>query len=116
MLRLLIDENLDYRILRGLKSRLPALDFVVVRQVGLTGLADLALLRWAAQHDRTLLTRDVKTMPDYAAELIQRGEVMAGVIVVPQTMAIGRAIEDLELVIACHSQEEFRDRIDYLPL
>jgi Domain of unknown function (DUF5615) len=116
MLRLLIDENFDHLILRGVKSRLPELDFVLVRQAGLGGADDRVLLRWAAHNDRTILTRDFKTMPFFAAELMHRGEVMAGVILVSQKMAIRRAIEDLELVIACHSQEEFRDRIQRLPL
>ena len=116
MLRLLIDENFKHAILRGVKSRLPDLDFVLVRQIGLTGSADPVLLRWAAQNDRTILTHDIKTMPRDAKQLMQRGEPIAGVIVVLENMAIGRAIEELELVIACHSREEFRDRTEYLPL
>ena len=116
MLRLLIDENFNHRILRGLKSRLPEIDFVVVQQVGLARFEDPALLRWAAQNDRTIVTHDRKTMRPYAGQLLRSGEPMAGLIVVPKKMAIGRAIEDLELVIACHSQSEFRDRIQHLPL
>jgi uncharacterized protein DUF5615 len=116
MLRLLIDENVDHRILRGLKSRLPELDFVSVRQVGLLGFKDLLLLRWADQNDRIILTHDTRTMRPDATQLLQRGETIAGLIVVPKKMAIGRAIEDLELMIACHSQPEFRDRIEHLPL
>ena len=116
MLRLLTDENFSGLILRGLRSRLPGLDVVSVRQLGLRGAKDPALLKWAAQNDRTILTHDIRTMPSDAGHLLQRGEPMAGVIAVPQNLAIGRAIEDLELVIVCYSQEEFRDRIQYLPL
>jgi len=116
MLRLLIDENVDHRILRGLRSRLPELDAVTVRQIGLAGFKDPLLLRWAAQNDRTILTHDTKTMRPDAVQLLHRGETIAGLIVVPQTMLVGRAIEDLELMIACHSQPEFRDRIEHLPL
>ena len=116
MLRLLIDENVDHRILRGLRSRLPELDAVTVRQIGLAGFKDPLLLRWAAQNDRTILTHDTKTMRPDAVQLLHRGEKIAGLIVVPQTMLVGRAIEDLELMIACHSQSEFRDRIEHLPL
>jgi hypothetical protein len=65
MLRLLIDENVDHRILRGLKSRLPQIDYVVVKQIGLSGFPDLELLRWAAQENRIIVTHDKKTMiPD----------------------------------------------------
>ena len=116
MLRLLIDENFNHRILRGLKARLPEIDFVVVQQIGLAGFKDLALLKWASENDRTLLTHDISTMVPDAEHLLLRGEPMSGVIFVPDKMPIGRAIEDLELVVACHSQEEFRDRIQRLPL
>ena len=70
----------------------------------------------AAQNIRSILTHDIQTMVPDAKQLVLRDEPMAGVIFVPQNMPIGRAIEHLELVIACYSQEEFRDRIEYLPL
>ena len=41
---------------------------------------------------------------------------MAGIIFVPEQMAIGRAINDLEITVECRSQTEMRDRIEYLPL
>ena len=40
MLRLLIDENLDQRILRGLKLQFPHLEYIVVQETGLKGLKD----------------------------------------------------------------------------
>lgn len=116
MLRLLTDENFDYTIMRGLKTRLSELDVVSVRQIGLLGSKDPDLLRWAAENNRIILTHDIKTMPSDAGQLVQRGEPMAGVIAVPQTMAIGPAIDHLELVICCYSQAEFQYRIEYLPL
>jgi predicted nuclease of predicted toxin-antitoxin system len=58
MLRLLIDENLDHRILRGLKLRFPALDFVVVQDTELKGKEDPPLLAWAAEENRILLTHE----------------------------------------------------------
>lgn len=116
MLRLLIDENVNHRILRGLRSRLPELDAVTVRQVALLGFKDPLLLRWAAENDRTILTHDTKTMRPDAEQMLRRGETIAGLIVVPQTMRVGRAIEELELMIVCYSQLDLRDRIERLPL
>jgi hypothetical protein len=52
MLRLLIDENIDHRILRGLKLRLPQIDYLLVKQIGMAGFSDLELLRWAAREGR----------------------------------------------------------------
>ena len=116
MLRLLIDENVDNRILRGLQLRLPQLDFLLAKQVGLAGFADSVFLEWAAQDQRTILTHDVKTMPHFSGLRLRSSLSMAGVIVIPDQMRIGRAIKELELLILTHSQSDFRDRIEYLPL
>jgi predicted nuclease of predicted toxin-antitoxin system len=115
MIRLLIDENFNHRILRGLISRLPELDFVVVTQVGLAGYADSDLLKWAAQNQRVILTHDIETMSHFANQLLRQGEPMAGVILIPDQRNIGRAINYLELLIACSSESDLRDRIERLP-
>lgn len=48
MLRLLIDENFDHRILRGLRLQIPGLDYVIVQETELRGIKDPLLLAWAA--------------------------------------------------------------------
>jgi hypothetical protein len=48
MLRLPIDENFNQRILRGLRLRLPSVDYVVVQETDLQGLQDAPLLQQAA--------------------------------------------------------------------
>jgi predicted nuclease of predicted toxin-antitoxin system len=116
MLRLLIDENIDHRILRGLLRRMPQLDFIIPSHAGLAGLKDSELLLWAAVEDRTILTHDINTMTHFAKQLLAQGEPMAGVIVVPDRLQIGNAIADLELVLECLSQSDLRDRIMHLPL
>jgi hypothetical protein len=54
-------------------------------------------------------------VPD-AKQLVAEGQSMTGVVFVPDQLAIGRAISDLELVVECYTQAEMRDRIEYLPL
>ena len=116
MLRLLIDENIDHDILRGLESRLPQLDYVLVKQIGMSGSPDLELLRWAAVENRIIVTHDKKTLIPDAKHCVRLGEPMAGVIFIRKQMAIGRAISDLELTVACLSETDMKDRIEYLPL
>lgn len=116
MLRLLTDENFDEDILRGLRRRVTEPDFLSVRDAGLAGRPDSFLLNWAVQENRAILTHDQKTMTKDAEELVAKGEPMAGVIFVPNKLAIGRAINDLEIVLGCYSQSEMRDRIERLPL
>ncbi len=116
MIRLLTDENFSHDILRGLIRRVPHLDYVLVRDVGLAGQPDPVLLKWAASNYRSIMTQDRKTMIPYAEQLMRQGELMAGLIVVPQGLGIGRAIDDLELIVECYSESEMRDRIERLPL
>ena len=116
MLRLLIDENVDHSILRGIKLRLPQLDFVLVRDIGLEGAPDVELLQWAAQSERVVLTHDVKTMTRDAIHLVRTGQQMACVIVVPQRLSTGAAVSDLEVVLECLSESEALNKITHLPL
>ena len=116
MLRLLTDENFNEDILRGLRRRLAEHDFLSVTDAGLRGQPDSFLLSWALQENRTILTHDQKTMTKDAEELVARGQSMAGVIFVPDRMAIGSAIVDLELILLCYSQADMRDRAERLPL
>jgi predicted nuclease of predicted toxin-antitoxin system len=116
MLRLLTDENFNANIVRGLTLSLPDLDIVAVKHVGLSGSPDPVLLRWAAQQDRAMLTHDIKTMVPDAHELLRRSEPMAGVILVPGSLAVGRAVRDLELLFKNRSQSGLCNRVEYLPL
>jgi len=116
MIRLLTDEDFNHKILRGLFHRVPYLDFVVVHDVGLTSQPDSVLLKWAASKHRIIVTHDDKTMVPYAKQLVRQGEPMAGLILVPQSLGIGRAIDDLELIVECNSESEMRNRIERLPL
>src|SRR6185295_8286018 len=111
MIRLLTDENFNHDILRGLIRRVPHLDFVLVHDVGLAGQPDPILLKWAASEHRSIITQDVKTMIPYAEQLVRHGEPMSGLIIVPQSVQIGRALDNLQLIVECYSELEMRDRI-----
>lgn len=115
MIRLLADEDFDNRILRGLLRRQPNLDFVRVQDVGLSGANDAEVLRWAAGHKRVLLTHDVSTMTQQAYSRLEQGQSFAGVVQVPQSYGVGRAIEDVLILVTYTSDDEWRDRIFYLP-
>jgi len=62
MLSFAADENFNNDIVRGLLRRLPDLDLIKVQDAGLSGADDPAILEWAAQENRVLLTHDVTTM------------------------------------------------------
>ena len=116
MLRVFLDENFNQRILRGLRQRLPAADLLTVQEAGRAGMPDPELLAWAAAEQRIIATHDVQTMLGFAYERLVAGEYLAGVFAVPEDTPIGRAIDDLVLLIACSELSEWENRVVHLPL
>ena len=116
MLKYAGDEDFNHEIVRGLERKDPILDILTVQDVGLLEAHDREILAWAAQEGRILLTHDVRTMPSYAAERLREGRAMPGVILVPQLLAIGRAIDDLLLIAQCSKESEYEGLILRLPL
>ena len=116
MLPLAADENFDNGILRGLRQRRPDLDVVRVQDVGLSGADDPAILAWAAREGRVLLTHDIRTMPRYAYERVQAGQLMPGIFVLAADTLIGQAIEELLLLVEGSLAGEWDGQVLYLPL
>lgn len=116
MLRLLADENLDGNILRGVLRRVQGVDVVRVQDVGLSGAEDPAVLAWAAEQGRVLVTHDVETVTGFAFERVDAGLAMPGVIEIVATTPIGKAVEDLALLIECLGDGALMDQVIYLPM
>lgn len=116
MLRLLADENFNSDIVRGLLLRRSDLDIARVQDVGLSGKDDQAVLAWAAENDRIVLTHDRATMPFYAFERVSSGEQMAGMFFLNVRFPVGESIDTLLLLNACSDQSEWRGRVIHLPL
>ena len=106
MLTLLIDENLNHRILRGLLRSVPHLDYLLAADAGLKGVNDPEVLEFAAKESRVVATLDLRTIPKHAYERVKAGLPMAGVIAIADDLAIGRVIEDLALLVECVTPSE----------
>ncbi|MGL4881963.1 MAG: DUF5615 family PIN-like protein, partial [Waterburya sp.] len=89
MLRFLADENFNNQIFRGILRRNPNIDVVRVQDMGLTGADDRTILKWAAQHQRVVLTHDVATMTNFAYERVQAGHPMPGLFEGSRRVSIG---------------------------
>ena len=116
MLRLLADENFNGDIVRGLRTRQPALDLARVQDVGLRGADDPSILAWAAAHGRVLVTHDVATMVGFAYDRIRGGLPMPGLVEVPRDLPVGRAIAELLLLTEASVEGELDGQVRYLPL
>jgi hypothetical protein len=114
--RILADENIDADLVLGLQRRVDGIDIVRVQDVGLRTTDDATILQWAADQARVLISRDIKTIPSFAAERIAEGVPMDGVIVLPPSVSMAIAIDDIALIAAATDASEWKSRIAYLPL
>ena len=116
MLRLASDENFNGDIVRGLLRRQADLDLVRVQDCGLLGADDPAVLAWAAEEGRILLTHDRATMPGFAHDRARAGLKMPGVVVSGDRLPIGRAVDDILLIVGSSDPIEWEGIVLYLPL
>jgi hypothetical protein len=116
VLRLAADENFNNNIVRGLTRRKPDVDIVRVQDVGLSGADDPAVLEWAARQSRLLVSHDVSTLSKHAYDRIAAGLKMPGLFEVGTGLSVGRAIDDLLLLIECSLEDEWEGQVRYLPL
>lgn len=116
MLALAADENFNNDIFRGLLRRKPDLNIVRLQDVGLSGADDPAVLEWAAQAGRVLLTHDASTITHYAYERARADKPMPGVFEVSRGVPIGQVIEDILLLAEYSLEGEWEGQVRYLPL
>jgi hypothetical protein len=114
--KFLTDENFEGAIFRGLLRRKPDLDIVRVQDVGLAEVEDPIILDWADREGRILLTHDRKTMPGFAYQRMAEGETIAGLIIMKPTIPVGAAIEDILLIEASSTENEWVNMVQDLPL
>lgn len=114
--RFLADEDLDLAIVEGLRLLEPAIDILDIKDAGLRGTKDPAVLELAAEHGRIVISHDRRTMTRHFKERRAAGKSNPGLFIVPQRNAIGEIIESLLLVWAASQTSDWRDAITYLPL
>ena len=115
-MRFLADENLNNDILRALLRRRHDLDIVRVQDVGLSGAPDEAVLEWAADERRLVVTHDVTTMTRYSTERLRAGRAMPGLVQVRRSVPVARAADDLLLLADASRDGEWEGQILFLPL
>jgi len=116
MLRLLADNDLNQKLLRGLRQRIPNIDVITARSIGLKEATDPELLEWAANADRIIITHDNRTMPAHVSNRIAAGARVAGVVIIPQPSPIPRAIAELEIIVMCSIEADWENPILHIPL
>jgi len=117
-LKLLLDEHLDPQIAVALRRRFPKLDVQSILDTPWVGLPDPALLEVLDAEARTLLTRDVNTVPMHANARLAAGQTHGGVIYADskrlrQTDVRG-LLRRLARVVQKHGEEDWTCRSGWL--
>ena len=116
MIRLLTDENIKGAVVQALLQHTLVIDVVRVQDMDLYSALDPAILEWASENNRIVLTHDAKTMIPLAHERVHKGLSMPGMIIFSQSLSVNVVVDDL-LDMALYGLEgEWENRVVYLPL
>lgn len=115
-MKFLTDENFEGAIFRGLLRRKPDINIIRVQDIGLSATDDPTILEWADKEGRVLLTHDRRTMPRYAYQRMAEGKSIAGMLVMKATIPVSQAINDILLIEAVSTEEEWTDKVQDIPL
>ncbi len=101
--KFLADENFNHRIISGLQRREPTVDFRTAEQEGIARVSDSQVLVTAARLGRILVSHDRRPMPSCFAVFIR-------------TRTSSGLIEDLVLISATTTLEEWKNTIGFIPI
>jgi hypothetical protein len=113
--RFLADANLDQDIVAGVLRREPEIDFELPQGIIPPGMKDPEVLAVASSLGRILVTHDVRTMPRHFGEFIASRD-CPGLILIPGSLPIGKAIEDILLIWQVAEAQEWTNIFRRLPL
>ena len=73
-------------------------------------------LTLAAEQDRILVSHDFQTMPQHFGDFLQARGTSPGVLLVPQYLPVGEAIDELVLIWGASDAGDWENRILRIPL
>src|SRR5258708_779967 len=79
------------------------------------GTSDLAILLWAEQQGRILVTRDSRTIPGHLAQHLQAGNHSPGVFLVRKHCSVPQILSYLVLAAYAADPATCQDRIELIP-
>lgn len=83
MLKLFIDQDFNHDILRGLRARIPNLDYVTALELGRSREQDISHLEWAIEESRVIVSHDVNTFTKAVNNFLDKGNETPGLVIVP---------------------------------
>jgi hypothetical protein len=115
--RFLLDENVEWTILRRLRRHYPTMHVLAVGEPNAPPLhsKDPDLLDWIETHQYILVTWDRRSMPQHLADHYDKGGQLPGVFLLRRDASFSAIVEALYLVWEASEAEEYKNSILYLP-
>lgn len=117
-IRFLVDEDTPHAIRDGLWLRQLEIEIRVVGEDIAPPLdaKDPEILSWIEHEGFILITSNRSTMPAHFKDHLEAGKHIPGILIINRSTSYGQIINDLLLIWEASSIEEYRDRIEYIPL
>jgi len=114
----LLDENVDLRLRRALKSLAGDLVVWCVGDPGAPalGMDDPTILRWCEDHAYILVTNNRASMPVHLGQHLASGRHVPGIFVLHASMSLGEIADELALIYEASELEDYADQLSYLPV
>ena len=92
--KFIADADLNKKIVIGIRMREPLVDFLSAREGGTLALPDPAVLARGTAAGRVVVSSDQSTMPGHFWRFLEDHD-SPGMIIVPQSVPLSRAIDEL---------------------
>jgi predicted nuclease of predicted toxin-antitoxin system len=109
-----LDVHVPRAVAIGLRLR--GIDVLTAQEDGRAELDDDLLLERATELGRILVSQDADLLRE-GGRLLTEGQPFSGVVYAHQLrITIGQMVEDLALIAQATTREEWRDKIEFLPI
>jgi predicted nuclease of predicted toxin-antitoxin system len=118
--RFLLDANTSKALARALARHAPELDVLRLQETPLQEGKDPEVLEYAASEGRVLVSRDKRTLSDFALEWLQAGKPMPGLLIIRREFldrqaGIGVLVKELKLIAGASHSAEWEGVIQFIP-
>ena len=118
MRRYLLDEHIPPAYCTQLLYHEPLLTVLIVgdEDAPARSTPDPEILHWCERNNFNLITNNRESMLQHLADHLAAGHHVPGILTVNLKASMGLIIEELILIASASHEDEFRDRIVYVPL
>ena len=116
--RFLLDEHVNRAIQRQLRRLDKQIEVLAIGdpEAPLPGTMDPEILVWLENHAYLLVTANRSTMPVHFTAHVEMGRHIPGIIWLRPGVGLGRLIDELYLIWAASTADEYQDALLFIPL